>query len=465
MSEQENYSKKDVSDINKATKKHNKTCKDGFDYNVLKNLLSTELIDSIESNNFTKIEIEKNNALTSLKDNKEESLNENHQNYGKYELDSINFDQKMLKANNINNDNNNIYMNNESDDDSSSSYLDMDPEEFFKKYNLAIRKSNENNFIENRNDKKFNNGLDIVNSEDDIPKNNIIFDNNKPNLNPPSLSNSIENKNDENSFKFSGNNSQQINSNLYYSYEPKNKFANNNFNQINADNFNFNKTVNNNNDLNLINNNNSMNNNTEIKKEAFKSINSDLLLHTDLNQINKLEPKDYLIRMFGKYGWICRICNNFNFETRNKCNRCFYYKLPKTLIEINKQKEENKKLHKKKAKEKKTDWICLNCNNLNYAFRKFCNRCQIERNDLNVFYPSENHNINPNNNNIYSLAYSGNVNEFGGEYNNMFYPSNTYNPNYNSSSYPYENESINSTEQLNLNKGNNIFPYTSIIKK
>ena len=457
MSELENNSqktdkRKDVSNINKNNKMNqmdNQTYKDSFDYNLLRNLLSTELIDSLDSNNGTKVE----------KHNKEKLLNENIQNYGKYELDPIHFEQKMFKENNINDDNNNIYMNNESDGDSSSSNLDMDPDEFFKKYNLAIHKSNENNNIENKNDLNINNGLDIVNSGDDNTKNNAIIDvNNKPNINPLSLGNSIENKKDESNFKFPSNDSQQINPNLYYSYEPKNKFSNSNINnQINVDNFT--KTVNNNNDLNLIKNNNNMNNNSEIQKEAFNSMNN------DLKQINKLEPKDYLIRMFGKYGWICRICNNFNFETRNKCNRCFYYKLPKTLIEINKQKEENKKLHKKKAKEKKTDWICLNCNNLNYAFRKFCNRCQIERNDLNVFYPSENHNINTNNNNIYNLAYSGNVNEFGGEYNNMFYPSNNYNPNYNDSSYQYENENINSSGQSNLNKNNNIFPYISIFKK
>lgn len=30
-------------------------------------------------------------------------------------------------------------------------------------------------------------------------------------------------------------------------------------------------------------------------------------------------------------------------------------------------------------KERKSDWICQWCNNLNYSFRKFCNRCQIMR--------------------------------------------------------------------------------------
>jgi len=35
--------------------------------------------------------------------------------------------------------------------------------------------------------------------------------------------------------------------------------------------------------------------------------------------------------------------------------------------------------NKKNKKEKKSDWICPRCSNLNYSFRKFCNRCQILR--------------------------------------------------------------------------------------
>ena len=25
------------------------------------------------------------------------------------------------------------------------------------------------------------------------------------------------------------------------------------------------------------------------------------------------------------------------------------------------------------------DWLCLNCNNLNFSFRDFCNRCELDR--------------------------------------------------------------------------------------
>ena len=53
--------------------------------------------------------------------------------------------------------------------------------------------------------------------------------------------------------------------------------------------------------------------------------------------------------MFGRTGWICNKCNNFNFESRNKCNRCYCNKDPKTIEEINKKKEERekKKIQKK----------------------------------------------------------------------------------------------------------------------
>ena len=43
-----------------------------------------------------------------------------------------------------------------------------------------------------------------------------------------------------------------------------------------------------------------------------------------------------------------------------------------------KERSENSK-EKKKNKEHKGDWICPQCTNLNFGFRKICNRCQIPR--------------------------------------------------------------------------------------
>ena len=37
------------------------------------------------------------------------------------------------------------------------------------------------------------------------------------------------------------------------------------------------------------------------------------------------------------------------------------------------------KIKGKEEHEKKSDWICIHCKNLNYSFRVFCNRCQIPK--------------------------------------------------------------------------------------
>ena len=110
--------------------------------------------------------------------------------------------------------------------------------------------------------------------------------------------------------------------------------------------------------------------------------------------------------MFGRIGWICNQCNNFNYETRNKCNRCGVIKQPKKISEIKKKKEEKEEKERKK-KEAKGDWICQKCNNLNFGFRKVCNRCQIPRNN----------NININNHNLFLID---NNNIKGNHFNNTF---------------------------------------------
>ena len=96
---------------------------------------------------------------------------------------------------------------------------------------------------------------------------------------------------------------------------------------------------------------------------------------------DKDDPKEYLLEMFGRLGWICNKCNNFNYETRNRCNRCSADKDPRSLAEIqkkNKEKEEAAQ-NKKKNKEQKVDWVCSHCSNLNFGFRKLCNRCQMPK--------------------------------------------------------------------------------------
>ena len=132
------------------------------------------------------------------------------------------------------------------------------------------------------------------------------------------------------------------------------------------------------------------------KAQKKKSFNSNTEEETPSQSSNKVlpesanvdKPEEYLLEMFGRIGWICNQCNNFNYETRNKCNRCGVTKSPKKLSEIKKKKERDTSKEKKKNKEHKGDWICPQCSNLNFGFRKVCNRCQIPRDEVNEQAPS-----------------------------------------------------------------------------
>ena len=83
-------------------------------------------------------------------------------------------------------------------------------------------------------------------------------------------------------------------------------------------------------------------------------------------------------------GWVCSLCQNYNFYGRMKCNRCNKMK--------GKEDFEGKPLHlqrfdemslseasspkkKKVLAERAGDWVCAYCKNLNFSFRKQCNRC------------------------------------------------------------------------------------------
>ena len=47
---------------------------------------------------------------------------------------------------------------------------------------------------------------------------------------------------------------------------------------------------------------------------------------------------------------------------------------------------EHKKTKKSKLKEREGDWTCFFCKNLNFSFRKKCNRCGIQREKSEIFY-------------------------------------------------------------------------------
>ena len=138
------------------------------------------------------------------------------------------------------------------------------------------------------------------------------------------------------------------------------------------------------------------------KPTNFFSLNySENLINGD-NQ--NYEENEFLVEMFGRKGWICILCNNFNYETRVKCNRCGVMKNPKRIFE-KKIKIDNKKNNFKERGSKKGDWICSNCKNLNYSFRAICNRCKFPKNYLLINYPINCKKDIKNNNDIFSSFY------------------------------------------------------------
>ena len=94
-----------------------------------------------------------------------------------------------------------------------------------------------------------------------------------------------------------------------------------------------------------------------------------------LKDNNDLVLEDCLIVKYGRKGWVCRFCNNFNYEMRIKCNRCGIIKNPKKVVKISQKSERDSK--------KREDWICHNCSNLNYSFRTECNRCKMKLSENN----------------------------------------------------------------------------------
>ena len=43
---------------------------------------------------------------------------------------------------------------------------------------------------------------------------------------------------------------------------------------------------------------------------------------------------EYITHMFGRRGWICDLCNNFNYLGRKKCNRYHMLMKPKKIDEF-----------------------------------------------------------------------------------------------------------------------------------
>ena len=145
--------------------------------------------------------------------------------------------------------------------------------------------------------------------------------------------------------------------------------------------------------MNNCNNNNKMNN--------YYNFNNYYYHHQGINNTNiNLNSDEYITEMFGRRGWICNLCSNFNYETRKKCNKCNEIKNPKKIIHNNNNSNNNMMNNNSKNNETHNntypihdnnntsskdnlfvsgDWICCKCNNLNYSFRVVCNRCNVPK--------------------------------------------------------------------------------------
>lgn len=99
------------------------------------------------------------------------------------------------------------------------------------------------------------------------------------------------------------------------------------------------------------------------------------------------EDNKYTTQMFGRRGWVCDQCYNFNYERRNQCNRC---KLPKIAKQLH---VENKEMQMNNTKTFDTncnnlsqyDWLCSFCFNFNFFFSQTCDKCKLVNPQHSIF--------------------------------------------------------------------------------
>ena len=116
------------------------------------------------------------------------------------------------------------------------------------------------------------------------------------------------------------------------------------------------------NQSNITNNSKNTTNNTNIGKYIDFSGFSNILMKENINPSLLGIEKNYTVLFAGI---------NMNDENNNNNNNQMkngYY-----------QSQTQQQVQQLPKKERKADWICQWCNNLNYSFRKACNRCQVGR--------------------------------------------------------------------------------------
>ena len=113
-------------------------------------------------------------------------------------------------------------------------------------------------------------------------------------------------------------------------------------------------------------NNNNINNNNNNNNNNINNNNNNFIIENNYNNNNQIN-----INYHNKFDFI-----NNNIIINNKLNN--YEKNSNNFIFMN--LANNQKTKPKKTFERREgDWICFNCNNLNFSFRKICNRCGITK--------------------------------------------------------------------------------------
>ena len=230
-------------------------------------------------------------------------------------------------------------------------------------FNSGISSTNINNYSNNNKELKEKNNQDFNKSTDteklrmSSPKNKTFSSLNAENSQAKIEKNlddnfldfnknnqKIENNifgsiNDDNFFNFSfyGNNNKNLNNNYY------NKLIENNNNYF--DNNNDEKKINNNNDEERMNNsNNNQNNNQQGSPK-----------HTDIKNKSTIKKFD---------------------QNKIRNERSTFFSIE------NSDSNFRKKTNNNHPKVRNEDWICPNCENLNFAFRNKCNRCGLSKENL-----------------------------------------------------------------------------------
>jgi len=115
------------------------------------------------------------------------------------------------------------------------------------------------------------------------------------------------------------------------------------------------------------------NTNYFLSNDLIKQLDSSSLIikkeNNIIGQTNSLKNK----KSQNKFNQIINpiIYNKFGFFSKNTYNNS-----DKKEYIKDKNKNENKK---KNFEERKGDWLCLFCNNLNFSFRIKCNRCKMSK--------------------------------------------------------------------------------------